>query len=318
MNARLRNLGSIAALTTLLLTGEALAANAPKGPAIAPTSCGGVAVPPGGNAYCSFESDGIGVVIGNRSCNVVGACLVLGRGVRIGHGSCNGDTACSELGEIGGAAAIGDRSCNGDYACDAVGYQGRGVVGNDSCNGPAFAGRFGPEGVCSGAGFFGGDISIGSGSCNQETRACFLVGTGTAGSFTVGNNSCSGRSACRFAGQNGGIADIGNNSCNAALACFDNAQEAGSVSRVGNGSCNELSSCMFAGDFGGNSIIGNTSCNASYACEFAGFFFLDPSGPSVIGNHSCNGAPDLSDPDLPLGSCDSNVGTIGNNTNNAP
>lgn len=317
MNVRLCTIGSIAALTALLVAGEGFAANAPSGPNIDASSCGGVVVPPSGNAFCSFESDGAGVVIGHHSCNVLGACLVIGNGVRIGNGSCNGDTACSETGELEGTAAIGNDSCNGDFACDAVGYQGSGNIGNKSCNGPVVQGPFGPEGVCTGAGFLGGNISIGDDSCNVA-RACFLVGAGTLGSFVAGNHSCSGLSACRFAGQNGGIAVIGNNSCNARLACFDNAQEAGSISRVGNGSCNELSSCMFAGDFGGNSVIGNASCNASYACEFAGFFFLDPTGPSVIGNHSCNGAANLTDPETPVGICDSNVGTIGNNKKNAP
>jgi hypothetical protein len=308
-------MASIAVSTALLFAGEVLGANAPPGPKIAATSCGGAAVPPSGNAFCSFESDGAGIVIGHHSCNIVGSCLVLGNGVRIGNGSCNGDTACSESGELDGSAVIGDNSCNGDLSCDGVGYQGRGVVGNKSCNGPAAPGPFGPEGVCTAVGAFGGNSRIGDSSCN-EVRACFLAGVGTSGSFTTGNHSCSGSSACRFAGQNGGLAVIGNNSCNANRACFDNAQEAGSISRVGNGSCNELRSCQFAGDFGGHSDIGNSSCNASYACEFAGLF--DPNAFSVIGNHSCNGSADLSDPASPVGICDSNLGTIDNNENNAP
>ena len=318
MNVRLCNIGSIAALTALLLAGEGLAANAP-GPNIAASSCGGVAVPPSGNAFCSFESDGTGVVIGHQSCNVAGACLLLGNGVRIGNGSCNGDTACSESGDLGGSTVIGNNSCNEDLACWAAGYQGNGQIGDNACTGPVnLTGPFGPEGVCEGVGAVGGSARIGSGSCNDGARACLFAASGPLGSATVGNNSCSAERACTFVGQNGGVAVIGNNSCNALRACFDNAQEAGSISRIGNGSCNELSSCMFAGDFGGHSDIGNASCNASFACEFAGFPFLDPTGPSVIGNHSCNGGADLTDPDNPVGICDSNVGTIGNNKNNIP
>jgi hypothetical protein len=65
-----------------------------------------------------------------------------------------------------------------------------------------------------------------------------------------------------------------------------------------------------------SSVIGNQSCNGSYACENAGF--SGTNSPSVIGNRSCNGAADLSDPDFPVGICDGNVGTIGNNKNNTP
>jgi ABC-type uncharacterized transport system substrate-binding protein len=34
------------------------------------------------NAFCSFENDGSGVVIGHNSCNVEGACLILGNEYR--------------------------------------------------------------------------------------------------------------------------------------------------------------------------------------------------------------------------------------------
>jgi hypothetical protein len=316
MNVWLCNLGYIAAITGLLLTGGSLAAKPPAGPNIAPSSCGGVPVPPSGNAFCSFESNGSNVVIGHGSCNVAGACFVLGNGIRIGNNSCNGDTACAEVGELGGSTVIGNSSCNGDFACDGAGYQGSSDIRNDSCNGPA-TDRFGdPVGVCTGVGAFGGSGRIGNGSCNDGAAACLFAAGGPSGSFVVGNNSCSGLEACTFGGQDGGIGVIGNNSCNADFSCFDNAQEAGSISRIGNGSCNGLSSCAFAGDFGGISAIGNQSCNGGYACENAGNF--DPDTPSAIGNHSCNGAPDLSDPDFPVGICDSNVGTIRNNKNNAP
>jgi hypothetical protein len=50
------------------------------------------------------------------------------------------------------------------------------------------------------------------------------------------------------------------------------------------------------------------------ACEFAGTF----NQGSTIGNHSCNAAPDLTDPDFPLGACDGNEGVIGNNKRNGP
>jgi len=316
MNVRIWNLGYIAAVTALLTAGGSLAAKPPAGPNIAPSSCGSVAVPPSGNAFCSFASDGSGVVIGHHSCNVIGGCLLLGNGVRIGNDSCNGDTSCSEVGEFDGSAVIGNSSCNGDFACDGVGYQGTGDIGNHSCNGPA-TDRFGdPVGVCTGVGAFGGSGRIGDSSCNNGEGTCLFVAAGPSGSFVVGNNSCGGREACTFGGQDGGIGVIGNDSCNADNSCFDNAQEAGSISRIGNGSCNEVSSCWFAGDFSAHSVIGNQSCNGSYACQNAGLF--DPNSPSVIGNHSCNGAANRSDPNNPVGVCDSNVGTIGNNKNNAP
>src|SRR5437588_471956 len=103
MNVWLCNVGYAAAMTAMLLAGGSLTAKPPAGPDIAPSSCGGVAVPPSGNAFCSFESDGSGVVIGHDSCNVLGACLFLGNGVRIGNDSCNGDMSCAELGEFGGS-----------------------------------------------------------------------------------------------------------------------------------------------------------------------------------------------------------------------
>jgi hypothetical protein len=317
MNLWLCNLGKIAATTALLLAGGSLAAEPSAGPNIEPSSCGGVSVPPSGNAFCSFESDGSGVVIGHHSCNVAGACLLLGNGVRIGHDSCNGDTTCAELGDLGGSAVIGNSSCNGDFACDFAGYQGSSDIGNNSCNGPSDTDTF-PQtvGVCTGLGSFGGSGRIGNSSCNNGEFVCLFAGAGPLGTFTVGNSSCSGRAACTFGGQSGGIAVIGNNSCNAPRSCFDNAQEAGSSSRIGNKSCNELTSCAFAGDFGAHSVIGNHSCNASFACENAGNF--DPNTPSAIGNHSCTGPADFSDPGFPVGICDTNVGTIGNNENNAP
>lgn len=316
MKVRLGNLGCIAAATALLLAAGNLAAKPPAAPNIAPSSCGGVAVPPSGNAYCSFETDGSGVVIGHHSCNVIGACLLLGNGVRIGNDSCNGDTACAGAGELGGRAVIGNGSCNGDFGCNFAGSEGAGDIGNNSCNGPVTDVLGPPLGVCYGVGAGGGSARIGNSSCNDGAAACLLVATGPSGSFVVGNHSCSGRAACTFGGQNGGMGVVGNDSCNGQLSCFDIAQEAGSISRIGNGSCNELSSCLFAGTFGANSVIGNQSCNGSYACEYAGIF--DPNSPSVIGNRSCNGAADLSDPDFPVGICDSNVGTIGNNKNNTP
>jgi hypothetical protein len=313
-------LGWVVGMMALLLAGGAVAAKPAAKPNIAPSSCGGVVVPPSGNAFCSFESDGSGVVIGHNSCNVEGACLLLGNGVRIGNDSCNGETACAELGGDGGSSVIGNSACDGDFACWGAGYQGRSVIGNNSCNGPA-TDRFGgePLGVCTGVGFLGGSGQIGNSSCNDGAAACLFVASGPSGSFVVGNISCSGREACTFGGQNGGIGVIGNNSCNAERSCFDNAQEAGSISRIGNNSCNELSSCKFAGDFGAKSVIGNKSCNSVYACEFAGTDAesFEPMS-SAIGNHSCNGAADLSDPDNPVGICDSNVGTIGNNKNNTP
>jgi len=316
MNVWLCNLGNIAAMVALLLAEGSLAAKPPAGPNIAPSSCGGVAVPPSGNAYCSFESDGSGVVIGRHSCNVIGGCLLVGNGVRIGNDSCNGDTACAGLGELGGSAVVGNASCNGDFACSFTGSEGTGDIGNNSCNGPADDGLGEPLGVCYGVGVLGGSGRIGNSACNAGAYACLFVAAGPSGSFVVGNNSCSGRAACTFGGQNGGLGVIGNDSCNARGSCFDNAQEAGSISRIGNGSCNELSSCQFAGDFGAKSVIGNKSCNGSYACQYAGLF--NPDSPSVIGNHSCNGAANLGDPESPVGICDSNVGTIGNNTYNAP
>jgi len=63
-------------------------------------------VPASGNAYCSFESDGSGVVIARNSCNVKGACLLLGNAVRIGHDSCNGDGACTEQAVVGASKAL--------------------------------------------------------------------------------------------------------------------------------------------------------------------------------------------------------------------
>jgi len=317
MNVWLRHLGTVAAITALLLAGGNLAAKPAVGPNIAPSSCGGVAVPPSGNAFCSFDSDGGGIAIGHHSCNVIGGCLLLGNGVRIGNASCNGDTSCSELGGLDGHAVVGNSACNGDFACYFAGYEGSTHIGNSACSGPSVIDDFGNSiGVCTGIGAFGGSSRIGNGSCNDGVAACLFVASGPSGSFVVGNNSCSGPSACTFGGQNGGLAVIGNNSCNGVGSCFDNAQEAGSISRIGNGSCNESFSCWFAGDFGAYSIIGNKSCNGSYACQNAGLF--DPNTPSVIGNHSCNGAANLSDPNNPVGVCDGNVGTLGNNEANAP
>jgi hypothetical protein len=310
MKVRLCNLGYIAAMTALLLAGGNLAAKPPAAPKIAPSSCGGIAVP---NAFCSFEGDGSGVVIGRHSCTVIGGCLGLGNGVRIGNDSCNGDTACAGLGDLGGSAVVGNRSCNGDFACNYAGEEGTSDIGDKSCNGPASDALGEPLGVCYGVGAGGGNSRIGNNSCNDAAYACLLVAARPLGSFVVGNDSCSGLWACMFGGQNGGIGVIGNHSCNGEASCFDNAQEAGSISRIGNESCNEYESCLYAGTFGANSVIGNKSCNASFACENAGY-----PGPSVIGNHSCNGAADFNDPDFPVGVCDTNVGKIGNNKYNAP
>ena len=315
MNLWLCNLGNIAAITALLLAAGNLAAKAPAGPNIAPSSCGGVAVPPSGNAFCSFEGDGSGVVIGHHSCNVIGGCLLVGNGVRIGNDSCNGDTACAGLGELGGSAVVGNGSCNGDFACNFTGSEGTGDIGNNSCNGPAEDGFGEPLGVCYGVGASGGSGRIGNDACKRGL--CLLARRCRSfGQLRRRQQFVQRPRGLHLWGQNGGIGVIGNDSCNATRSCFDNAQEAGSISRIGNGSCNELSSCSFAGDFGANSVIGNKSCNGSYACQYAGLF--DPDSPSVIGNHSCNGAANLSDPDVPVGICDSNVGTIGNNKNNAP
>ena len=75
MNVWLCNLGKIAAMTALLLAGGSLAANALAGPNIAPSSCGAWPCRPLGTPFCSFESDGSGVVIGHHACNVIGGCL---------------------------------------------------------------------------------------------------------------------------------------------------------------------------------------------------------------------------------------------------
>src|SRR5574340_519937 len=161
MSALLRKLGFLAVTTALLLAGGSLAATPPAGPNIAPSSCGGVPVPTSGNAFCSFEGDGSGVIIGHHSCNVVGACLLLGNGVRIGHDSCNGDTACAELGKLGGSTVIGNNSCNGDFACYGAGYQGNSDIGNNSCNGPSVIDDSGNIiGVCTGLGAYGGSGHI--------------------------------------------------------------------------------------------------------------------------------------------------------------
>ena len=244
MKSKSCTMGSIVAMTVLLLAGGSVAAGPPAGANVAPSSCGGVALPPSGNAFCSFESDGSGVVIGHHSCNVEGACLLLGNGVRIGNDSCNGETACAELGGAGGTSTIGNRSCDGDFACWAAGYQGRSVIGDNSCNG-------GSE-VCEGVAMFGGNSRIGNGSCNDGLWTCLFLGAGDFeiggfGSSDIGNSSCIGNRACTFAGQYGGSSVIGNNSCLGERSCFDVAQDdpyfsglVGSVSRIGNNSCDGL------------------------------------------------------------------------------
>ena len=176
MKVRLCNLGCIAAMTALLLAGGNLAAKPPAGPNIAPSSCGGVAVPPSGNAFCSFEGDGSGVVIGHHSCNVIGACLLLGNGVRIGNDSCNGDTACAGAGDLGGSAVFGNGSCNGDFGCNFAGYrryqrhrQQLLQRTRRRCIWPNLLG------VCYGVGAVGGSGRIGNNSCNDGVYACLLV-----------------------------------------------------------------------------------------------------------------------------------------------
>src|SRR4051794_14762949 len=116
MTTALRKFGWITGAAALLFAGvgfvapqRAFAADA----SVAPSSCGRTAVP---NTYCSFGDDGLGtgdgVVIGNNSCNVEGACTFLGIGATIGHRSCNGDLACSFAGAFSGSSVIDDNSCN--------------------------------------------------------------------------------------------------------------------------------------------------------------------------------------------------------------
>jgi hypothetical protein len=317
----------IAVLAALSLAAGNAVAKPPAGPQIAASSCGGIPVPPSGNAFCSFEGTGAGAVIGQNSCNVVGACLLMGDGVHIGNNSCNGDSACTDTGTLNGVAAsassiIGNGSCNGVEACESAGSQGLSVIGNGSCNGGELA--------CTGAGQFKGTSYIGNDACNNLNigavhNTCLFVASGGddvgGGHVVVGNGSCNGSSACTFSGEFGASTSIGNNACNGLGACFDLAQgpfpgigeDFQSAAVVGNGSCNADSACQFAG-IAGSSTVGNTSCNNEFACEFAGTF----NDGSTIGNHSCNGSPDLSDPDLPVGVCDSNEGVIGNNKRNSP
>lgn len=291
------------ATAALLLAAGSVTAASPVGPQIDPSSCGGIAVPPSGNAFCSFEGTGDGAVIANNSCNVEGACLLMGNGVRIGHDSCNGESACTDAGTLNGVptsatSIIGNRSCNGLEACESAGSQGLSVIGDDSCNGGANA--------CTGAGEEAGTSYIGNSACNNtgiggNHNTCLFVGA--VGHSVIGNGSCNGSSACIFGGEFGGSSSIGNNSCNELGACFD----------VGQGPF------PGTGDFQSASAIGNGSCNADSACEFSGI-----DGSSAIGNHSCNGGPDLTDPDFPVGVCDSNGSinsngsVIGNNENNEP
>jgi hypothetical protein len=307
-----------------LVAGGSLAANAAAAPQIAASSCGGIPVPSSGNAFCSFEGTGEAVVIAHNSCNVEGACVLIGNGVRIGHDSCNGVLACSDTGTLNGVAAsavsiIGNQSCNGEEACESAGSQGVSLIGDESCNGGAAA--------CLGAGESTGTSHIGNSACNNQNigakhNTCLFVGAGSFGNSNIGNGSCNGSSACTFGGEFGGNSSIGNNACNGLGACFDVAQDdifgdpnfSGSTSVVGNESCNAESACQFIAGFGGSSLIGNASCNNVYACEFAGSIDLT----SAIGNHSCNGAPDLTNPDLPVGACDTNNGVIGNNQRNSP
>jgi len=88
-----------------------------------------------------------------------------------------------------------------------------------------------------------------------------------------------------------------------------------SRSSTGNNSCVGEGACQSVGGFGGHSTIGNQSCNNDYACEFSG---AEPDNSSRIGNHSCNGLTDFTDPDFPIGICDTNRGIIGNNQRNGP
>ena len=325
MNIASSKWASIIATMALLLAAAAVVDAAPTGgPQIAPSSCGGIPVPPGGNAFCSFEGTGHGVIIGDGSCNVEGACLTIGDGVRIGNNSCNADSACFGTGGLFGEAAsavsiIGNRSCNGEEACLYAGAAGLSVIGSDSCNGG--------DAACEGAGELAGASYIGNNACNNtgiggNHNSCLFVGSGaegTLGHIVVGNGSCNGSSACTFSGEYDGISSIGNNACNGLGACFDAAQgpPPGSglsyqaASSIGNGSCNADDACVYVG-INGFSNIGNTSCNNLSACEFAGTF----STGSNIGNNSCNGAPDLTDPDFPIGACDSNEGVIDNNKSN--
>jgi hypothetical protein len=318
-------LAFVAATAALWFASVGPAVQAASGPQIAPSSCGGAPVPLSGNAYCSFEGTGQGVVIGHHSCNVEGACLTLGDGVRIGNRSCNAEGACVELGAMYGEAGtavsiVGNSSCNGLSNCYGAGaVEGFSVIGNDSCNGG--------DSACYGAGLEAGTSRIGNHACNNtgigaDHNTCLFIGAGEGGDSAVGNDSCNGSSACTFGGQFGGTSTIGNNSCNGLGACFDVGQDfppdpaaTGSVSEIGNGSCNAEGACQFTGGFGGHSRIGNASCNNLYACEFSG---SEGGVTSVIGNRSCNGASDLSDPDFPVGICDSNDGVIGNNKYNTP
>src|SRR5690242_18692712 len=87
-------------LAALSLAAGNVVSKPPAGPQIAASSCGGIPVPPAGNAFCSFEGTGEGVVIAQNSCNVAGACLVIGNGVRIGHDSCNEGSACAATGTL--------------------------------------------------------------------------------------------------------------------------------------------------------------------------------------------------------------------------
>ncbi|HTI48059.1 MAG TPA: hypothetical protein VMB76_15995, partial [Casimicrobiaceae bacterium] len=181
MSTTSRTLACIVALVALSLAGAAAVAKPSPGPQIAASSCGGSPVPPSGNAFCSFEGTGEGVVIAQNSCNVEGACLLIGNGARIGHDSCNAEVACTILGTLNGVAGasgfsiIGNRSCNGLEACTQAGTQGFSVIGDGSCNGG--------EAACAGAGQSKGTSYIGNDACNNlnigaSHNTCLFIASG--------------------------------------------------------------------------------------------------------------------------------------------
>ena len=200
-----------------------MAAALPAGPQIAASSCRGTPVTPSGNAFFSFERTGEGAVIAQNSCNVEGACILMGDGVRIAHDSCKGSLACTDTGTLNGVAIsavsiIGDRSCNGEQACTSAGSQGLSVIGDDSCNGG--------DAACLRARESTGTSYIGNNACNNTNiganhNTCLFVGAEDLGHSVIGNGSCNGSSACIFEGEFGGNSQIGNNSCNNLGACFD-------------------------------------------------------------------------------------------------
>ena len=290
MNKTLRKFGWIVGMTALLLPGASVAAT-PPGPKIGHSSCGSGAGPIAD--YCSFDTTGDGVVIGNESCNVVGACTTLGNGARIGNGSCNGEQACTNFGELGGSSVVGNNSCNGSFACQFAGSEGDSVIGNDSCN--VDVGDSTCLAAGAGVGPERGSSRIGNNACN-DNFACVAVGA--LGSSVIGNNSCSGPQACDFVGQQGFVCT--DEDCNT----FETPPGS---SVIGNGSCNGDGSCFDAGQ-GGINRIGNSSCNDFGSCAFAGVTFRE----SRIGNHSCNYDATFDDGQL-VGACVLNDGTIGNN-----